>query len=152
MPDLSISVSVTRLETNPPAAALQLQQDGVYEIMGLGPGEAVMERETVKSIWVHGETLVSARKGMQTVPMGIRVKGTSQAVLDSQINEVLLTFEQFSYTMSVSIDGVSRSWQCWPADYSVGETGLWQPFHFMSLQQEITLSIPRHPVPATGTY
>lgn len=150
MADLSIACSVTRTELS--EADLSLEDPGKYSIIRdtLGPGAISWRRQTVTSAYVHGAVLVGAVKDTAVAPLGIRVIGSSDSSLMSRMSTLLAAFEQFTYNLSVTLNGQTWTWKCEPADYSVGDSGVFQDFHLRALQQEVRFSIPRHPIPVAG--
>lgn len=150
MADLATSGSVTRTELA--LAALSLQQAGAYEILpGTGPGALSWRREVARSPMVHGEVLVGAVKDIQIAPLAIRVIGTTASQMWARVGELTAAFEQFSYSLSLVIGGVTFTWLCQCADWSSGDGGEFQKFHLMSHQTEVRFQIPRHPVPTAGS-
>lgn len=150
MTELAISASITRSELL--LAPLSLEVPGQYQIMRstLGPGAISWRRQTASSPFVHGQVLVNAVKDVATSTLGVRVIGGSASSLWSRIDTLLRAFEQFSFDLTVALDGQTFTWRCQAADYSVGESGVFQDFHLRSLQQEVQFSIPRHPTPVAG--
>lgn len=150
MSNLNLTIAVTRtlLALDP------LYLDGTgngYEIFKLGPGSTSWRKEVVESPYTHGNTLVSAVKDIQNAPLGVRVRGSSAAQLDSRLDTLLDAFSQFSYYLSVVIDGETKVWLCEPADWSVGEDGEFNKFHLMAKIYEVSFDIPRQPVPTSGS-
>lgn len=150
MPDIAISYAITRGELGLADLALQDLANG-YEVIEFGPGSRSWRKETVKSAYVHGETLVSAVMDVQVAPLKMRVRGSTHAIADSRLKTVLDAFSQFVYSIGVVIDGVTWIWTCQPADISVGESGDINKFQWMAKMFEVTASIPRNPVPLSGS-
>lgn len=150
MAELSIVASITRAELL--LAPLPIEVPGQYQIIRetLGPGSISWRRQTARSAYVHGEVLVGLVKDITVSTLGVRVLGSSAATLWSRMNTLLRAFEQYSYDLSVTLDGQTFTWRCQAADYAVGESGVFQDFHLRSLQQEVRFSIPRHPTPVAG--
>lgn len=149
MPDLSLDVAITRTELALADLLIQDPANG-YEVVRLGPGSRSWRKETVKNAYVHGDTLVNAVLDVQVAPMTIRVSGLTLATANSRLETLLDAFSQFSYSLGVIIDGETWVWVCQPADASVGEGGSFNKFHTMAHMYEVTLSIPRNPVPISG--
>lgn len=154
MSDLTIVASVTR-QTVPggPLAALSLENPGAYRVVALAPGGIVWRRHTAESKWVHGRTLISAIKDAAQLGLVLRVYGSTQAALEVNTATLLAAFEQWSYDLAVSVDGVAHSWRCEPADYGPagGEDDGWDRFSLMAFQQAYRFTIPRAPVPLAGS-
>lgn len=147
---LTLACEISRTELALANLALEDEANG-YEIVSLGPGALSWRRETVRSPYVHGETLVTAVKDLSIAPMTVRVKASSAATLDTRLDALLDAFAQFEYSIGVTIDGVSKIWTCQPADLSVGDGGEFNKYQLMAKMYEVTLSIPRHPVPTSGS-
>lgn len=149
MTDLSIAVGVSRTDLGLGTLSIN---DGNYKIMrgGLGPGGITWRRQTTSSPFTHGVLQTNAVKEETTMILGVRVKGSSEDDCQDNIDILLRAFEQYSYFLSADIGGHSWVWQCYVADSVVGDGGAIQPFHMMAHQQEVTLSIPRNPIPYSG--
>lgn len=148
--DLSFTGYVTRTEL---ALGNLTLNDSTYRVIrqaGWGPGDIEWDRQTVESPFIHGDFLVNAKKTQVTAPLGIRVTGSSRTDCQNKLATLLRAFEQFSYFISFTLEGVTWTWLCQPADYSVGDGGALQPFHLMSNKQEVRFSIPRYPTPYSG--
>lgn len=152
MPNLSLSVRVTRALLSLGDLGLQDPTNG-YEVISGGPGTVGWRLTTVQSQYVHGNTLVSAVKDVSIAPLKIRVKASSHGTLDSRLDTLLDAFSQFSYFLGWTIEGVTEKlWLCQPANYSVSSDGAeLSKFHLMAKQYEVSLEIPRHPQPITGS-
>lgn len=150
MADLAVAASVTRAELA--LAALDLSQPGVYKVVSWGPGLVAWDRQTVRSRFVHGETLVGAVKQQASDALVVRAYGATHAQLRQRIKAVTDAFSQFSYDLTVTIEGEVSTHRCDPADYTVGEADAVQKFHLMALQQEVSLTVPRQPVPTVGAF
>lgn len=147
---LNVTASVTRAELS--LSPLSLEVPNVYSIIreSLGPGSTGWRRQTATSAYVHGEVLVGAVKSITMASLGVRVYGNSMSVMVSRLNDLIRAFEQFTYDLTVTIDGSTFTWRCQPADYSVGDNGNFQDHHLRAQQQEVHFSIPRHPTPVAG--
>lgn len=147
---LTLDCQVTRAELSLGTLYLQDPANG-YQVVEVGPGAMSWRRETVVSPYVHGNTLVGAVKDQLTIPITVQIKGSSASQLDTRLDVVLDAFSQFFYGVGVVIDGVTKAWLCQPADWSVGEGGKFNKHHLMSKMYEVTLNVPRHPVPFAGS-
>lgn len=151
MANLTLSVLVARAELSLSDLQLSDPSNG-YEVFGVGPGALSWRRESVRSPYINGETLVGAVKDVMSASLGVRIRASSAATLDSRLDTVLDAFGQFTYNVTVVIDGVSRTWKCEPADYSVSEgEGGFNKFNLMNKYHEVSFSIPRQPIPVSGT-
>lgn len=143
MPGFSVEVTISREGDTD----LVLSCDTGYNIArnGIGPGAVSWRRITVQSPFVSGRTLVHAIRDVGEVPIKLRVVGDDAEDVHEKINALLQAVSQFSYTITVDIDGVVYSWEAEPADWSVGEGGSWQDLHLRSNTQDVSLSIPVNP-------
>lgn len=149
MTDLTLDVQVNRTELALAELDIQDPANG-YSVVKLGPGATSWRRDTVKSPWVHGETLIHAVKDVQIAPLTVRVSGSSAAQKETRLGILLDAFSQFTYSIGVAINGVAYVWYCQPADWSTGEGGELSKFHEMAHITEVEFSIPRNPVPFVG--
>jgi hypothetical protein len=146
--DLVVSCSLTRTSLTLPA--LQLQAPGAYRVVSAGPGSRTWRRNRVAGLYTDGAVLVTAVKDMSVAPLVVRCEATSAAQLDVNVAALLRAVEQLSYSLTLVIDGVSRTWACEPADYAPVEEE-YDKLRLMQFQQVYRLQIPRQPVPSAGT-
>lgn len=155
---MAITASVSRATVpGGPLADLSLVSAD-YDLLSFGPGALSWRRQTVESRWVHGRFLVSAVKDADVAPLEVIVYGTSSADLDAKTRTLLDAFEQWTYDLTVTADGVAHTWRCEPAEYSPsagsGQRGSYEHFGLVagaSAQQVYAFSIPRRPVPVAGS-
>lgn len=147
---ITLFVDITRTLLSLSPLVLEDPTNG-YSVFKLGPGDASWRNETVESAYAHGHTLVSAVKDIQRAPLGVRVRGSSASQLDSRLDTLLDAFSQFVYYVGVITDGVTKVWQCDPADWTIGEAGEFNKYHMMAKIYEVSLIIPRQPVPTSGS-
>lgn len=151
MPAFTLAGSVTR-QTVPggPLAALALENAGSYRIVSVGPGGTSWRREFVDSPDVDGAFLVAAAKGLTTAPLVIRVYSTSRTDQNNKVDALLRAFEQFSYQLTITIDGQAQTWDCMPADVAAMRSGEWDPIRIRARQQDYAFQIPRQPNALAG--
>lgn len=148
MVDLVVSCLLTRAELGLPA--LQVQAPGTYRVVSAGPGARTWRRNRVAGLYTAGAVLVTAVKDMSVAPLVVRCEATSAAQLDANVAALVRAVEQLTYSLTLVIDGVSRTWACEPADYApVGEE--YDKLRLMQHQQDYRFQIPRQPVPSAGT-
>lgn len=151
MPEFTCDASVTRLTVpGGPLAALDLEAAGSYEVVSAGPGAMAWRRTYVESPYVDGAFLVAAAKGVSTAPLVIRVRGSSRTDLNNKVNALLRAFEQFTYQLTITIDGQAQTWDCMPADYAAQGTGEWDGDRMRDLHQDYAFQIPRQPNALAG--
>lgn len=141
MADLTVSVQ---------AAGLQLSQPGTYEVVSIGPGGRSWRRHTVEGRYQHGRKLVGAVMETGAAILVVRVYGNSWASVNARATAMIEAFSNRSYTLKVTINGMTHEWLCEPADISLVGGDVWQKFHAMSNMQEYQIMVPRSPVPLSG--
>jgi hypothetical protein len=149
MSDLTVTGYVTRTELS--LSNLTINDDTYKIIRDMwGPGVVQYDRQKVSSPYVNGDFLTNRKKAQVEMPLGIRVTGTSKIDCWNKVGTLLRAFEQFSYELSLTIDGTTFTYTCEAADYSVGDGGMFQTFHMKAYKQEVRLLIPRRPTPTEG--
>lgn len=148
MADLVIAASVTRTELG--LADLSLENPGSYRVVSAGPGSVSWRRRVAASPYCHGEALVSAVKEEVTQALVVRVYGSTAADLNTKTAALLRAFDQFDYRLSLTIDGVTSTWACQPANYSPMGRGELEPNLLRARMQAYALEIPRNPIPLIG--
>lgn len=123
-----------------PSAGYYIQRNG------FGPGEVSHRRVQAESPYVAGKMLVHSVKDQQTGTLKIRVEGSSQSQLYSRMETLAEAFEQFSYTLSLYINGVLYSYQCDAADYAVGDNGQIDDLFLRSNMQMMTFQVAHKPI------
>ena len=155
MANLTITGSITRLLVpGGPLAALSIEAAGTYRIVSAGPGLIAWRRTTAESKWVHGRYLTAATMDVELAPLRIRVYGASAAALDANAAALRTALHQFAYQLTLTIDGITTTWSCEPADggpVGAEEAGSWDKFSLMERQQVYAFQIPRNPVPVAGS-
>ena len=144
MSDLTLSVTISG------TAGLALTEAAGYEVVSVGPGARVWRKETVTSPFVHGRAVVAQVLDAGSFPLLVRVKALTAGSLATRIAALIAAVEQPVYNTTVVIDGVTWTWRCETADTAIGDGGSLDPHGLRSLQQLVTCSIPRHPVPLAG--
>lgn len=112
---------------------------------GWGPGEVVHRTEYVASPYVIGQTLVHSVKDLQTSVLRVRVKGDTQAEMYTRLEALCEAFEQFSYDLTIIVNGVTYSYECNTANYSVGQGGNLEDLWLRSNTQMVSFEVPHKP-------
>ena len=147
--ELVTAASVTRTELA--LADLDLNDKTTYGVMAAGPGAKSWRRQTAESPFMHGRALVGAVLDTEVAPLRIRVKGSTDSVLNTNLNALLRAFEQFTYDLTLTIEGVTYTWRCEPADYTIGDRGgEINTFVRLANQEWVSFEIPRNPIPVAG--
>lgn len=151
MPDLGVDVAITRDELS--LADLQLETPGYCRVVEHGPGSLSWRTTWVESPFAHGKYPTANVKDLVRMPLKVRIEGTTQSELGLRIDELYEAFSQFTYELVVGLDAVSfHRWTCWAADITPGDAGVFNKAFLHHKWQEITLDIPRHPIPVQGVY
>lgn len=148
MPDLVVSITVT-----PPT--LQLQNPGTYRVVEFGPGDTAQRRQVATSSFTDGEALVNSLKQAVKAHLKVRVYGTSESDVGTKLAALTAAFDQFAYVLAYSLNtsggsAMTGSWNCEPADWSVGKAGMLDNYELMSFVQDVSFSVPRSPLPGSG--
>lgn len=122
-----------------PANGYFIQRDS------FGPGESSNRTTYVESPYVIGKTMTHAVKDHQTLSLTVRVQGTDHADMISKMTTLCEAFEQFNYTLTVVIDGISYTYDCDTADYSVGDSGNLKDLWIRSATQLVAFDVPHKP-------
>ena len=154
---------ITRDELSLPIldfGTLDLDADGagVYIARdGWNIGENSYRRITAESPYINGRTLVHRVADTQTSTLKLRIKGSSQADLYDRMNELAIAFSQFSYTLTINVNGRKWSFLCETADMSAGDGGSVNDLMLRSNIQYLNFTIPHTPndygtYTGTGTF
>lgn len=147
MPDLSLSVSVTRTLLG--LADLEVN-DHVHSYVTptfLGADRG-WNRVAVTSPWLDGDVTVNRTRQKVTESLQLEVLGESLAEMDANALAILDAFDQSDFTITVTVGGQAHTYECEAADRSV----LWTGPRMISSQLQITFQVPRQPVPLAGAY
>ena len=145
--------TITRAAPLTDTSTLDINETNGYYIQrdGFGPGEVSFRREDIKSPYMRGTYNVHAVKDQMTSTLRIRVDGggtVSQTI--SRLETLVEAFEQWQYTLTINIGGVSWQYVCDAADYAVGNNGSLEDLWLRSHMQMVTFQIPHRP-PQFGT-
>ena len=110
-----------------------------------GPGEVSHRSVYTSSPYVIGQTLVHSVKDLQTSTLRVRVKGDDQAEMMTRLEALCVAFEQFNYTLTIIINGVTYAYDCDTANYSVGDGGNLQDLWLRSNTQMVAFEVPHKP-------
>lgn len=94
----------------------------------------------------HGDTLVRARKVNSTWAVQVRVVGTSASDAQTKLSALCDAMSQFSYTVTITEDGVGKVWDAEPADWQVGGDIMLDSVQSHTYQ--LVLTVPVYPIPA----
>ena len=120
---------VTRLLVDGgPLSALNINDESTYFLLedGFKPGGTTWRRVEVDSPFVDGSYEVGAVKNDSDGLYSVAVKRTTQTALDAAVGVIVAAFtEQRTYTLQITIDGVSQAWKCKRADWEIAWDGPW---------------------------
>lgn len=121
---------------------------GAYRIVSEGAdfGPVTWRKQEATSIFMHGSIPVYQVKSGTVINLGVRVLGSSQSQLAANIDTLIKAVSQWTYNLSLSLEGTSYTWTCYSADYAVGGSGE----RFNLLDVDVRLVIPRSPIPIAG--
>ena len=144
----TVTVALDRTSLPGSLAPLAITDDGAtYQIGqdGLGrPGRTWRMGSMPDSQDVHGTEYVSAVLEQTSVPLEVIVKAASSAALDAAVDALFDALSQFAYTVTVTVDGVAKSWSASPAMVTPkAPTGPAQVAQFFEV---FTITIPVYPV------
>ena len=111
------------------------------EASSLQTGQVVHNNRSAESDFLNGAVLVHSRAGMRTMSMSWYVFGSSLSGVKADIETLLVAVNQASWTLTIVIDGVSRSWECWPADWAVS----YDTPHVKGNVAQVNLTVPAQP-------
>jgi len=120
------------------------------DVVGFGPGDLTWRLNEQKSPFIAGGMLVSAVKDTKTVNLSVRTWGSTIPDLLNRISVLCRAFEQFSYSLTVTINGSSLAYLCQPANYSSGNNGELEKHELGQKTQLTNFSIPTNPIPLLG--
>lgn len=148
MSDLSVVAKVTRPSLGLPD--LDINDHTYYTIAGqqIMGGTVQWDRKQVSAPWVDGDVTVARRRGNVMENLTVYVAGSTQADLNTNLQNLIGAFTQDRYTLSITIGSQQYAWDCETADYSVQ----FDTPHLHSLYVAATFSIPRKPVALSGAF
>lgn len=123
-----------------------------YDVMyddanGLDIGTVTWRRLTAESPFVAGRVLTQAVKDTALMSWRVDVTGADLATVQGNVGTLLAAVWQATYQVSLTLDtGATYTWNCEPADASVGFTH----GHVLGKVCPVILSIPRDPTPVAG--
>lgn len=143
-----IDVSVTIDRTSLSLSALELTDANGYILDrdNFGAAGVTWDIAYVSAPDYHGDDAMRARKTNSSWQLQYEVTGADAAAAKAAKDALCDAVSQFSYTMTLTQDGISEVWTCDPASWQIGgdvmdnslETDVWQ----------IVLTIPVYPIAA----
>lgn len=142
MPTLGVTVSRTALAL--PVLSLTTSPYWIDED-GLESPEMTWRRTYAgDSPYTHGSELVAAVKEQTSLPLGVLILADSALELQTALDDLDEAVSQFTYTTTVTVDGIARSWSCDPASWRRGRIDSGEQAAFLA---RVALTIPVYPIP-----
>lgn len=143
MPWPTISVSIDRTELG--TTALSLSSATGYEITadGYSEGDVTANNVYASSRWVDGAAVTASKLEVANIQMRVKVTGTSATDLMTRIDAIRNALTQFSFSMTVSVNGASRVYACMAA--SSFSTEPFNPAMIRNNIAYVSAVVPRQP-------
>lgn len=97
---------------------------------------------------VHGSEFTSAVKEQTEIPLRVMVQADTSAALDAAIDELDEALSQFTFPVTVDLDGVVKVWDASPAPWAP-EPDLEEYAAMLQHFDVLTISVPVYPIPGT---
>lgn len=123
---------------------------GTYlvDVAGLGRvGKTPREAFATPSPFVHGQLRTQVVLEESTLPLVVRVNGTSSSDLDAKVAALEDALWQFTYPVTVVVGGVTKVWSAYPATIQTID-GLTAFERVTNYFEDLSISIPVYPVSA----
>lgn len=110
----------------------------------------IAQRETFAddSAWVDGRMRVAVVKEESALPLVVRVQASTSSALDTAVVALETALCQFTYTVTMVVDGVSKVWTAYPAAIGGADDGLIHPWQVEAHYADLSIRIPLYPVAA----
>jgi hypothetical protein len=149
MPEVALTIMITR--TLLALGDLSVNDHVNYYAAPSTPGQVSYQRTAITSPFVDDDITVHRRRGKVTEEMVFEVlDGTTgtAASLEANLSALLNALRQDSFTITSTFNGVAHAWACEAADFQIQWSG---PRH-VARQFQVTASVPRSPVPLSGSF
>jgi len=143
-----VTVTIDRTSLSLSDLSITSDNSGTYTLAqgGLGrPGIAQREAFADDSKWVNGRLRTAVVKEESTLPLIVRVQSTTTSGLATAVSALETALCQFTYTVTVDVDGDSKDWTAYPAAIGAAD-GLYVPGRVLDHYEDLTISIPIYPV------
>lgn len=142
----SASVSISRAALS--KSALQITGAGpVFRLddEGLGVPAVSWRWEFAPTVpGVHGNERVAGAKEESTLPLTVLITADSGGDLEAAFDELAEALDQWAFTVTHTVDGVSRAWSANAADYARGPVLASEQEAFLC---RVVVNIPVYPIP-----
>lgn len=147
MPDLGLSVSVTRPQLGLPDLALNDHFNYFISPTFLG-GMVQWNRSTVTSPFLDGGVTTYRTRQMVQEQIALEVMGETLAEMWDNVRAAIDAFTQDQYNLALAIGSEVHQFMCEAADYQFN----WNGPRILAQQVQLVLSVPRQPVAVQGGF
>lgn len=124
--------------------------DGPYTLRaGFQIPAGVWRRTFATAPYVHGRLLTGAVLEQAEIPMPVRAQAATPQQLHQLVVDLVEAISQFTYTLTLDLDGVVTTWSCEPADYAPGGDVYYRA-HTSDYRQHVQLTVPVYPISGAG--
>lgn len=116
------------------------------ELIAVGVTGRSWRRTTVEGRYQHGRALVGAVMDTPTLTVIVRCTEASWADVATQRRLVEAATSHLTYTASVTLAGVTDTYDCEPADITYIDGPTLDGWHVRACVQDLTLQIPIRPL------
>lgn len=113
-----------------------------FELVAVGASGRTWRRRTVEGRYQHGHVLVGAVLAAESLTIHVRLRGATWVEVQNRYTELVEALSQFTYTVTVDMEGVVRTYTCEPGDIRLVSGDTLSKFHVMASMQEYLLTIP----------
>lgn len=144
----TVTVSIDRSSLPGALSPLVIADDGAtYQIGQDGLGRPARSWRTTNmpdSADVHGSEPIAAVLEQTSIPLEVIVKAASSAALNTAVEALFDALSQFTYKVTVTVDGVAKTWSASPAPIAPkAPTGPSQVAQFFEV---FTVTVPVYPI------
>lgn len=93
----------------------------------------------------HGTEYIAAVKEQSSLPLRVMVRAGTSAALNTAVTDLEDALSQFSYTVTVTVDGVAKTWSCSPAAYGIDGSQV-DYFKVVQHYEVLTITVPVYPI------
>lgn len=145
---MTTQVAIDRSSLSLSDLTIAVSGNGTYVIDqgGLGrPGKTSRETLATASPFVHGQTVTAVVLEDSSLPLVVRVNAATSSALDTAVTALETALRQFTYTVTVTVDGVAKVWTGRPAAIGTVD-GLQTYARVAEFYEILTVTIPVYPV------
>lgn len=142
------SVSIDRTSLSLSALVIDTEGFNTYYVdqAGLGRvGRTPRETFATASPWVNGQLRTAVVWDESSLTLTVRTQADSSSALDTAVSALEDALSQFTYTVTVTVDGVVKVWNAYPATWNSTD-GLLAVERVRAFHEDLSISIPVDPV------